>query len=60
MIGQDRRKNLEDAIIFFRFTRECDNFESWMNDKVCASEMDNFLFSVYVFYVQQHVVLSTS
>jgi len=35
VLEQDRRRNLEDAIIYFRFTRECDNFESWMDDKVC-------------------------
>lgn len=26
--------NLEESIVFFKFCRECDNFESWMNDKV--------------------------
>ena len=43
LVEQDRRRNLEDAIIYFRFSRECDNFESWMNDKVCASEMFAYL-----------------
>ncbi len=31
---QTRRKNLEDAIKLFRFLRECDSFETWMDDKV--------------------------
>jgi len=37
-LSQVRRKNLEDAIVFFKFCRECDNFESWMKDKELAME----------------------
>lgn len=51
MVGQGRRKNLEDAIIFFRFTRECDNFESWMNDKVGAAEIDNIFIQCVSYFL---------
>lgn len=43
VLYQVRRKDLEDAIVFFRFCRECDNFESWMADKViCGLCRDSF------------------
>jgi len=42
-LSQDRRKNLEDAIVFFRFCRECDNFESWINDTETILEMKESL-----------------
>ena len=38
-VFQARRKHLEDAIKLFRFFRECESFETWMNDKVNACEV---------------------
>ena len=32
-LTQQRHDNLEDTISFYRFCRECDSFEAWMNDK---------------------------
>jgi len=37
-LSQQRRKNLEDAIVFFKFCRDCDNFEAWMKDKEAIME----------------------
>ena len=31
---QARKESLEDAIKLFRFYRECDEFETWMKEKV--------------------------
>jgi len=37
--------------MYFRFTRECDNFESWMNDKVCTvrilPDLNNYCLVVF-------------
>ena len=32
-LAQQRHDNLDDAISFYRFCRECDSFEKWMSDK---------------------------
>ena len=32
-LAQRRHEQLDDAISFYRFQRECDSFETWMSDR---------------------------
>ena len=46
---QARRISLEDAGKLFKFYRECDEFETWMKEKVRNSTIDSEIFARFFF-----------